>query len=235
MNVTKLLFCAGLLVSVLCAGGRAQEAAPQEEGKPHAYVQILNGIAPSKVALLVDGRVPYPALSPGARITSFGLPKNTWTLKLTKDGSEAEKEFTLKFPREGFYTVVLTGDFAELPSVASPDGTKKPDYRVKASFLANKKPAGANIDVRVVNGTTKDSVRLLRDGKDQCVAAPGESATAEAQPAKGLLMEAMVGNDKIPLAIAQDDPASNLTIVFYENGSTVGFRAMKERWGNPDG
>jgi hypothetical protein len=234
MIVAKHIFHAALLLSVLSADGRAQEAAPEEEGKPYAYVQILNGIAPPKVALLVDGRVPYPALSPGARITSFGLPKNTWTLKLTKDGSEAEKEFTLKFPRGGFYTVVLTGDFAELPAVASPDGTKKPDHRVKASFLANKKPGGANIDVRVVNGTTKESVRLLRGGKEQCVAAPGESATAEAQPAKDLFMEAVVGNEKIPLAIAQEDPASNLTIVFYESGSTVGFRAMKERWGNPD-
>jgi hypothetical protein len=217
----------GLLVTAKAQQTSAPAEVPSPETKPYAHVQILNGISPHKVTLSINGQPLYPGLGPGARISSFGVPLQEWTLDVAKDGSDAVKNFKLKFPRDGFYTVVLTGDFAELPPVAGPDGTKKPDYRVKAAFLANKKPEGDSVDVRIVNGVPNQSVRLLRGKQEQCVALPGESATAANQPAD-LFVEAVSGETKIPLYIAQEPPASNITIVFYQAGQSVGSRAMTE-------
>jgi hypothetical protein len=230
----KILLAAWLVVAWMAGFVGAQE--PTEDNSPpdaveksFAHVQILNGISPHNVTLSIDGRPVYPGIGPGTRISSFGLPEREWKLEIGKDGSEAKKEFKLRFPREGFYTVVLTGDFAELPPVAGADGVSKPDYRVKASFLANKKPAGSTVDVRVVNGAGKGSVRLMRDKQEQCAAPPGDTATAANQPAD-LFMEAVHEDVKIPLYIAQEAPAANLTIVFYKEGETTNFRAMAERW-----
>jgi len=226
-------------LAVASAVGFASAQEPVEEGspadageKPFAHVQILNGISPHKVTLSIDGKPLYSGIGPGTRISSFGLPEREWKLEIGKDGSEARKEFTLRFPREAFYTVVLTGDFAELAPIVGADGVPKPDYRVQASFLANKKPAGSTVDVRVVNGAAAGAVRLLRDKQEQCAALPGETATAANQPAD-LYMEALHEDVKIPLYIAQEPPASNLTIVFYQDGETTGFRAMPERWQAP--
>lgn len=223
-----------LLLALFAGFAPAQEEneggfSPGGETKPFAYVQILNGISPHKVTLSINGRPTYPGIGPGTRISSFGLADREWKLQVGKDGTEASKELTVQFPREGFYTLVLTGDFEELPPVAGSDGTKKPDYRVNASFLANKKPADAAVDVRVVNGTSRGPLRLLREKKEQVVADPGQTATAANQPAD-LHMEAVHEGQTIPLYIAQEPPAANLTVVFYEEGETTNFRAMAEWW-----
>jgi hypothetical protein len=237
LRIPHFLRRAALILMLLPGGGSMAQEAGQEESpggraadKPFAYVQILNGISPPGVTLSINGRPNYPGIGPGARISSFGLPEQEWKIEVTKDGSDATKEFTLKFPREGFYTLVLTGDFAELSPVEDSAGMPKPDYRVEVSLLANKPPANAAVDVRIVNGTLEGVLQLLRDKRDQCAAGPGETATAPNQPAE-LFMEAVHDGSTIPLYIAQEPPVSNLTIVFYKNGRATAFRAMTERWG----
>lgn len=202
---------------------------PDSVKEPAAHVQILNGISPDEVSLSINGQLLNPGMGPGARITSFGVMEKELKVSLARPATGEQKDIVLKIPKRGYYTLVLTGDFSPLPPITLPGGAKKNDYRVTALLLPNGKPKGDKVDLRLVNGTNDRTIKILRKGAEQCQAGPGQQAVAASQPAE-LHLQAVAGETKMDLYLAQEPPASNITVVFYNSGDRLAFRAMTETW-----
>jgi hypothetical protein len=219
-----------LLAAFLCPFVSAQDAPPADEGgeKPVAYMQILNGIAPHRVSVAINGQVLYPQLGPGARISSFPVRQPQMQVTVTKLEGGEQKTFDLDFAKPGYYTLCLIGDFSKLPAVRSADGAMKENYKVGAPLLPNSPSGGDKVNVRLVNGLTDAPVRLSKGNELLCEAAPGKVAVAESLPAADLLLQATDGRAKTDMAIAQDPPARNITVVFYQGADRLRFRAMTE-------
>ena len=226
--ITRFVFTA-LAVLHQAQGAPSPESPPGNAEAPAAYLQILNGISPSKVSVSLNGQLLYPDIAAGARISSFGIAERRTTLLVSKSGSAEQKEIVLQFPKHGYYTLVLTGDFAPLPAANSPVGKTMPDYRIFAALFPNKKPKGQTVDVRLVNGTPGKTIKLLRRGSVQAEAGPWQAAAAVSQPSE-LYLQAAVGEVRRNLYLAQEPPAQNITVVFYDTGEQLGFRAMTETW-----
>jgi hypothetical protein len=208
----------------------AQEASETEDGgeKPVAYMQILNGIAPHRVSVALNGEVLYPQLGPGARISSFAVRQPQMQVTVTKLEGGEQKTFNLDFAKPGYYTLCLIGDFSKLSPVSGADGVMKENYKVAAPLLPNSPSGGDKVNVRLVNGLTDAPVRLSKGSEILCEAAPGKVAVAEALSAADLLLQATDGRAKTDLAIAQEPPARNITVVFYQGEDRLRFRAMTE-------
>jgi len=219
------LFAAGL-----CPLAPAQEAPPADEGgdEPLAYVQILNGIAPHRVSVAINGEELYPQLGPGARISSFPVsqPKMQVTVKKLEGGEH--KTFDLDFDKPGHYTLCLIGDFSKLRPVQGADGATKENYKVAAQLLPNSPSDGDKVNVRLVNGLTDAPVSIFKGNQLLCEALPGKVAVAKSLPAADLLLQATDGRAKTDMAIAQESPAQNITVVFYQGTDRLRFRAMTE-------
>lgn len=193
------------------------------EADPVAYVQILNGICPGPVSISIEGLALYENIGPGTRVSSFGIkPKAKVTLKDMASG--AEKAFPLELEAGGYYTLCLTGDFAKLPQA---DPKEKPDYRVNFYPVKNSKPSGNTVEVSVVNGLLDRSIQILNSNALQCEVAPGKVAVARSQPA-ALLLKAKDGRDSLDLYLAQETPAKNLSVVFFEKEGRMAFRAVTQ-------
>lgn len=231
MTRKMLPFAALVSLSVLFAQANlSTQTSPASGEKPAAFLQILNGSSPNPVSLFFEGNLVYPGIKPGARISSFAVEKGELKLLVQKDGSEARKEFILRFPKPGYYTLCLTGDFSELPEMTALGGKNSRDYRLKAELMENLKPGGNTVSVRAVNGTSATSIELIRAKISQCVVPPNACGVALNQPAE-LHLQALAGKAALDLFMAQEPPASNITIVFYDDSGVVGFKAMTESWG----
>lgn len=193
---------------------------------PASHVQILNGVSPMPINLSVNGQPLYPGLTPGARISSFGIEKNELEISVSKN-ELAKKDFMLKIPRRGFYTLVLIGDFEPLPPVKQPNDKSLPDYRVNALLLPNEKPLGQTVQVRVVNGSNDGNLKITRDNVTQVEVPAGQVDVATSQPA-ALLLKALSGDWATDLYLAQEPPAANITVVFWPDEKGMSFRAMTE-------
>ena len=193
---------------------------------PAAHVQILNGVSPMPINLSVNGQPLYPGLTPGARISSFGIEGGELEISVSKS-EEDKKDFMLKIPRRGYYTLVLIGDFEPLPPIKQPNGKPLPDYRVNALLLPNEKPLGQTVELRAVNGSNDGSLKITRDNVTQVEVPAGQFGVAASQPS-ALLLKALSGDWTTDLYLAQEPPAANITVVFWPDEKGMSFRAMTE-------
>lgn len=218
----------------VCLGfAQAQPAPPADiPGKPWAGLQVLIGAQPHPVSLAFDGRELFPGLQAGTRISNFSVTNRAMLLKIQKTGTPDAKEFALSFEKGKFYTLCVFGDFAPLPPKEGRDGKAKPNFSVEALLLENTKPNGATVDVRAVNSLTNRVVELSRGDTVVGRVAPGKVETIADQPAD-LLMYASDGRANLDLPMAQGTPAANITLLFYEEGGRMAFRALTERADDP--
>ncbi len=231
-NTLMALVCA----FAVCSGGASAQpsgvpagASEAQTALPAGYLQILNGISPMPVTVSINGQPLYPGLTAGARISSFGLQDEEVKISVSKSDTE-KKDFTIKFPRKGYYTIVFTGDFKRLPPVKNPDGSSTPDFRVRARLFQNEKPKGQTVEVRVVNGSIDDGLTISRDNQTQVEVPADEAGVARDQPA-ALFLKAVSGDWTSELFLAQEPPAANITIVFWPAEKGMSFRAMTEEFG----
>jgi hypothetical protein len=218
--------CGGVLVAQ--SAGDPAGSSESKTSPPAGHLQILNGISPMAVTVSINGQPLYPGLTPGARISSFGLKDPEVKISVSKSDSE-KKDFTVKFSREGHYTVVLTGDFKPLPPVKKPDGSSVPDFRVAARLFKNEKPKGQTVEVRVVNGSSDRALGIFREKAMQVEVPAEDSGVARDQPA-ALFLKAASGDWTTDLYLAQEPPAANITIVFWPAEKGMSFRAMTESY-----
>lgn len=223
-----------LLVSLLSSISASMAVAQDTEVKelngeqPVAYMQIINGIAPPRISVALNGQLLYPQLGPGARISSFAVRQSQMQVTVKKLPDGEQKTFDLDFSKPGYYTLCLIGDFSELKPIRGVDGMMKRNYRVAALLLPNSPSGGDKVNVRVVNGLTDATVRISKANEFLCQAGPGKVAMAEGLPASNLLLQATDGRAELELAIAQKPPARNITVVFHQGADRFRFRAMTE-------
>lgn len=220
------IFCVfAIMVGAIC-GGRAQ--GPAGTNPPSASLQILVGAHPHAVSLSLDGRELYPGLQAGARISNFGVTNRTLLLKIQKTGTEDAKEFPLNFVFGKAYTLCVLGDFAPLPAKKGRDGKEKLDFRIEAWLLENEKSAASSVKVRAINGLTNRVIELKRGEEVVCRAQPGQAGSSGGL-SPDLYLKASDGQTTESLYLAQSPPAANISIIFYEKGGKMAFKAMTER------
>jgi len=194
---------------------------------PEVFLQILNGIAPDPIDIELEGKVIFPSMGPGQRISAFGLLTNKVKLVLVNKKTSARKTIPVDLEK-GHYTLIIAGDFQLIP-----EGEKGKDgelpVRVFSSILSNgPTKSEPSVRVRLVNGLADKSILVKGPAGQEWTVSPMQMEVASALPEKLLLEASTDASSRRNLYLGQDSPPKNIAVVFFSSGQTFAFRAMTE-------
>lgn len=206
---------------------QAQEAPPPVKA-PQCHFQILNGISPGPVDIYLDGKLIFPASSPGQRISSLGWPSRKFELRLVEPKSRREIKQDIDLPEGAYATLILSGDFEILPQKKPTEADVPPPVRATVQVLSNQLDSGeSGVRVRFVNGLVDRPITVKsRAGKSWTIAPM--SMTSASGLNDDLYFQAVLGDKVQSLYLAQQPPAKNISIVFFPSQEGFWFRAMVE-------
>jgi hypothetical protein len=195
--------------------------------KPEIFLQILNGIAPDPIDIEVDGKIRYPGMGPGARISTFPLPSEKTKLVLIDKKSGNRKTLPLELA-EGHYTLIVSGDFQPVPGGEKLKEGELP-VRVITELYSNLTTAARPaVRVHLINGVPDKAVVVKGPGGKSWKIEPMKLEVLSGLPEKLFLEASYEQGAKRSLYLAQESPAKNIAIVFYPAGQNLAFRAMTE-------
>lgn len=207
------------------------QSAPEEppQPAPKCHLSILNGISSGPVDIYLGGKLIYPNIPPGQRISGLAWPTEKIDLRVVDKKSGFDKREQVTLGAGGHYILYLFGDFAPMPKPEGAKPTDPPPVRVTAQFLDSKLAAGESpVRVRLFNSLVDKAITVKspKSGKSWTVQ-PMEMVVATGLP-EDLYLDAALGDSRRGLFLAQTGDAKNLSIVFYPKNGTFGFRAMPE-------
>lgn len=223
-----------LLIPLLtaAASGLAAQAPETPAGpaaaKGHAFLQILNGVAPRPISFTWDGGPVYEKINPGNQISTMPVKGGEFNLKVRDEQTKAEKCFRLRVEAKTSNILVLTGDFAPIPRPEGAGPKTPPDFNLTAFLLKNERPEGSTVDARVINGLANKTLTISRT-KPVLVVPPCEVGVARKLPPE-LALQASDGHEAVSLYLAQSGRPANLTVIFYEKDGHLAFRATIEEF-----
>jgi hypothetical protein len=229
MNSNTFCFVLFSILSIASALAQGPQIATTPESNS-SYLQILNRAEIEKLNISLDDKLIIKDLASGARLNAIPVEPGNKKILFADQSGPAQKEFPVSIEPKTHYSVIVWGDFAEIPNTAQEESSQKKIYNVRFFQQANEKIQNGKIRVTLANLAQDKTIRIAHEEKLIATVPPNTVQSVKNLPVN-LFLAASDQKRIFNLYLSQDEEPDpkNLIIMFWEENGETKYRAVTEK------